>query len=256
MIALSDIERLRDQVGRKIDVRAINDHEFAIDVPLAFPDGDQCRVYVSKLPDAKWSVSDGGSAVMRASYASSVDVMGKGHADRFRQIVRFYGLTEAEGELRSVVVGDIGDAVFTIAQASLDIVHLARLPKEKKPRKKAAYRKALDRIITSTIPTGAYVHRWHDAATDPDGLYPVAYRIDKPAKRPIFVFRADTTFQCMSSTMACLFYKQSSEFLSVAIFAEEERVSANEAIKLEREVDETFPSIKEEAKIKDFLAAA
>lgn len=142
MIAMNAAQHLRDAIAEQIGIREAGEGVFVVDVPWSYPDGDQCRVFVSKSKDGQWNVTDGGSSVMRASYADDVDVMDRGYVERFKQIVTLNGLAEDEGELMASAVTDIGRAVFAVAQASVDVVHLSRLPQER--ARAAQYRAQLN----------------------------------------------------------------------------------------------------------------
>ena len=117
---------IHEKIVSKIEVNEDGVNCFKVDIPLSFGDGDQCRFYISKTTDG-WLVSDGGSTIMRASFAGDVDVLDEAHIDRFKQIITLYGISESNGELTATApVGnfDLGDVVFGFAQAAIEIVEL------------------------------------------------------------------------------------------------------------------------------------
>ena len=127
---ISDLKsEIHEKISNKIEVNVgmINPFRekcFKVDIPLSFGDGDQCRFFISKTTDG-WLVSDGGSTIMRASFAGDVDVLDEAHIDRFKQIITFYGISESDGELTALAPDfDLGDVVFGFAQAAIEIVQL------------------------------------------------------------------------------------------------------------------------------------
>jgi hypothetical protein len=263
MIASNFEQYIHDQVASRIGIHAAGQDRVAVDIPLSFPDGDQCRAYVSRSEDGRWRVSDGGATVMRAAYAADVDVLGKGYADRFKQIVQLYGLSEIQGELAASAENDLGDAVFSIAQAAIEIVHLASLPKERVQAPKSLFTATLSRIVTSAIHAAhgkATVEpNWHSESYDPEELYPVDYRI-VPAKRallPLFVFGANSRTACMHATMACLFHKHhKNKFRGIAVYKAAAELPQAEVQRLNMEVDQVFTSTDDKDVIRNYLIAA
>lgn len=263
MIAPQFEQYIHEQVANRIGIHPAGDDRFAVDIPLSFPDGDQCRTFVSRSDDGRWRVSDGGATVMRASYAADVDVLGKGHAERFHQIVKLYGLSETNGELAASVETDLGDAVFSMAQAAIEIVHLSSLPKEKSPPTHSKFSATLGSIVKAAIRASNSKARveeqWHAQSYDTDILYPVSYRID-PEKRtslPLFVFGANSPITCIHSTMSCLFHKlHKSKFRGVAIYKSANDLPNAEVQRLDMEVEVAFPSIDDKNAIKAYLAKA
>lgn len=256
MIAPTIIDEIRRHVCNSIGVNEVEQGLIAVDIPITFPDGDQCRVYVSQDETGAWSVTDAGDAVMRASYQGSVDVLGKGYVERFRQITDLYGISEDMGELSIVSDGDIGQAVFSVAQATIDIISLARTRKDKPENVKSDFEKKLHDVVFESVPNARITQNWNDDEHDPDKLYPVTYRIENKtvSEKPLFVFGANTKSQCMHATMSCLFHKTKVGFRSIAIYGKMDRVGKSEFARLNREVEKHFPSIKDSAEMKDYIA--
>lgn len=256
MIAPNFVEFIREQVAGRIGVKAIGDR-IAVDIPLAFPDGDECRVFVSRSDDGKWIATDGGSTIMRASYSGAVNVLGRGYAARFRQLLNLYGLSEDKGLLKTSDEREIGDAVFTIAQACMDVVHLANTPKEKKPRVESNFEKKLSRIVADAAKAGRIHRYWHDAEHDPNARYPVTYRVDSngPSQKSLLIFGANSKLNCMHSTMASLFLNPwRKDCNSVAVYNSKSDTFKAEAQRLNEQMDKVFPSIEDDTTLKDYIA--
>lgn len=125
MISSNLKQQIQEAICKEILVKETKDSSFTVDIPLWYPDGDRCRLYVEK-DDNEWIISDGGVSIMRAAYADNVNVTSKPYRDRFNKILEAYKLTEAEGELVAESGEDLGNSVFLLAQASIDVIHLAR----------------------------------------------------------------------------------------------------------------------------------
>lgn len=255
MIAPGDLEsRIHDLVAARIGVHGMGDGTFAVDLPLMFPDGDECRIYVSPKPNDRWDVSDGGASVMRASYALSVDVTSEGYADRLSMLAAMHGLTVDHGEVLRRDTDDLADAVFSMAQASIDVVQLAKTPKARPVEKTVDFRATLARIVTRAVgarstPTAG----WFNEQIDPKKRYPVTYRIETLSK-PLFVFGANSKTTCMHATMSCLFHKMNKyDFTSIAVYESEEAIAKAESERLDELVDRHFRSTDEREEIDAFI---
>lgn len=255
MIALEPTQQLRDAIAEHIGVNETEPGVYVVDVPWSFPDGDQCRVFVSKSQNGKWNVTDGGSSIMRASYANEVDVLEKGYIERFRQIVSLYGLREDEGELLVDESQDVGGAVFTVAQASIDVVHLSRLPKDRSHSPKSRFIEKLSSLIESTVSAEHLKRDWTDTVNDKKQLYPVTYRIDPSRGDPIFLWAVRSPNSCRRAIMSCLFHKlHTGEFLATAVYAKESALPTQDVARLNQQVERSFPSLRDADAIQKYLA--
>lgn len=253
MIASSYEQQIRQAIADQLGIHRKDDSRFAVDLPLAFPDGDCCRVFVSRNEDGSWRVGDAGSSVMRASYEESVDVLSKGYRPRFQQIVTLHGLEESRGEIVRASTHELGASVFAIAQAALEIVNLAATPAEKKKKKPSEFRAKLSRIVLDSVGDLAK-EDWHDPEQDPEGLYPVTFRIDA-SPTAIHIYGASGASSCVHSVMSGLFYKDFAGIRSVAVYANADAIPKRETVRLDKLVDKRFASLDDPAAIKQYLRA-
>lgn len=258
MIASNSTQKIRDAIAERIGVREAEQGVYIVDIPWSYPDGDQCRVFLSKSNNGNWNATDGGTSVMRAAEAANVDVMGRGYIDRFRQILELYRLTDDEGELLANDQTDLTDAVFSVAQASIDVVHLSRMPKEKEHSQESTFDKRLGRLIESVVSANNLQKNWTDEKNDSDGFYPVSYRIDPSHGSPIFVLGVESVGECVHATMSCLFHKSiKTKFRGAAVFADQARLRGKrEVARLQKQVDVSFSSLAKSDEIKQFLDKA
>jgi hypothetical protein len=253
MIAPSPFHELHERVSESIGIKELDNGTFAVDVPIAFPDGDQCRIYASRNLAGTWTVTDEGTAVMRAGYENGADVVGKRYADRLRHIVEFYGLSETGGELIAKDKADVGAAVFSIAQAAIEIVNLAKTPKERGERKTSKFERRLSRIVHDAF-DGQEERRWYDVQKDPGSLYPVGYRIANPNARQLFIFGVNSASACAHATISCLFHRNlKTEFIGLAIFRDEDQMPRKEVARLKNAVDRSIASVSNKRSVMNFL---
>ncbi len=255
MIAIEPAQKVRDAIAENIGVKEVGEGVYIVDVPWSFPDGDQCRVFVSKSDDGNWTVTDGGSSVMRASYAGEVDVLGRGYVERFRQIAMVYGLREDEGELLAEKCPNIGDAVFAVSQASIDVVHLARLPKERSPQQKSRFAEKLSNLIGSHVSADHFQHNWTDDAHDADHFYPVTYRIEPSRGKEVLLWGVRTSMSCNRALASCLFHKLHRSFRGTAIYANKSDLPQTDVERLDQQVERSFSSLRDAASLGDYLSA-
>lgn len=253
MIAMDPTSELRAAIAEQIGVNVVDKDVFTVDVPWSFPDGDRCRVMVSKRGDGLWSVSDGGASIIRASYTDDTNLLDRGYVDRFRNMIQLYGLSEVDGELVAHDSEDVGEAVFLVSQASIDAVQLSRLPREKVKPKKSHFQEKLGKLIRSAVPSDMVESDWTDETEDEDRLYPVSYRVNRTALPPLFVLGVESNSECVHATMSCLFHKRfRRDFRSAAIISPRANFRRRERARLEHEVTATFELSAPES-IRQFL---
>lgn len=241
MIAPNTIEQIRKAVCESVSIQEVAQETFSVDLPLELPDSDPCRIYVGKTGEG-WRVFDDGNSVQRASYEAEVNVLGTGYIDRFRQITEFFSVEESMGELSIRSIDNLGEAVFRMTQVAIEIVNLARSPKDRESsQRRNAFAEKLSSVITRAIPESNYIRNWTNPETDVDKLYPVDYRIENTKSFPVCIFGAATARQCMHSTMSYLFHKSSnSKFHSIAILGNPDRLPRGEKQRLVNAVEITF----------------
>lgn len=119
--------RLHCHVAQQIQVNPAENGSFTVDIPLQYDDGDGVRLHVSREGES-WRVDEDGDAANRATnFACEEDLMAGKRGKLVRQIVELYGLTLENGGISKMSGGDIGDVIWTVAQAALEIARLNRL---------------------------------------------------------------------------------------------------------------------------------
>lgn len=89
---------------------------YCVDIPLYCPDGDAVRLYVLQDDSGQWVVTD--SMPIDRDYGDNrIDDI-----SRFVDgVIELYGIEIIDGHLTKTTDGPLGDAVFLVAQASIQI---------------------------------------------------------------------------------------------------------------------------------------
>lgn len=253
MISATITHRIREQLANRIEIESKDRDSCIINMPFVFDDGDPCGFMLTKGSDDTWYLSDKGVTARRASYIGA-DLLAPGHVERFRSIVGFYGMTEENGALLLPVRhDDFSDAIFTFTQACLEMVNLAKMPKERSETVKTDFSKRLAKLVESAIPENHRVAHWHHPTLDPEHVYPVDYWI-KGKSRDLYLFGVSNPMHAARATIACYHYKRSkADFKSVAIYDHEEKLSPRDTVPLNEIVDKRFPRVNERRSIQEYL---
>lgn len=176
MIATDYANLIRERICSEISISPVNDSRFSVGIPLLYGDGDSCRIFVTAGAGGEYLLRDGGF-VLSSSAIDGVDLLARGHVDRFRRISEFYGVKEINGELTmDADSNDLGDAVFVFTQACLELSRLGELPREVS-RKAKAFNVRFRRDVEQSAEVARLERRWHDPSRDKAGVYRVDYRI-------------------------------------------------------------------------------
>lgn len=252
-MSIKIINTIRQQVASDIRLSASTDTRIRIGTPFLYDDGDSCGFFLERNESEGWAVTDFGDVLMRAGYAD-VDLLSEGYKTRLGRTMEFFGITESDGSMILPVVDDrFGDAIFTFAQASLEMVRLAHLPKERKLKEQSKFKRRFTELITKTVPSNNLEHNWHDPSSDPEGLYPVDFRIHSD-DQDWYVFGIGTQNKCLHATISCQRYKiLSRPFSGLAIYRDKGRLPENATKPLDAVVEEKFSSIAESDQIEGFI---
>jgi len=251
MIAADFPEKIRQQLANSVDISATEDG-FSIYLPFVFDDGDPCGFSLGRSANGAWVLSDEGDTITRASYVGP-DLLTKGYTERLHKITSFYGIEEERGELTlSVDEDNFSEAIYTFTQACLEVVNLAKTPRQK-TTEKSNFAQKLGKIIERSLPSDILTPRWHHPEHDSERIHTVDYHIQGQS-REWYLFGIPTQHSAMRATIACYHYKKANvDFESIAIYDKEESMSTKDTIPLNEIVDRHFPRIAERKTIVEFL---
>lgn len=171
MIAQDIPAMIRERVCAEIQVKDTG-NRLAIALPLTFGDGDTCRLYVTPEADGTYTVTDGG-LVLATAFSEGVDLLSEGYSERIANLMELHGASERARELRTTVrVSDLGDAIFSMTQACLEIAKLSEVPPELAPKRRA-FAQRFNRVVERTVPSA--VKGWRDETRDPKKIYLIDY---------------------------------------------------------------------------------
>jgi len=246
------INTIREQVAS--DIRLVSDGDkIKIGTPLLYDDGDACGFFLDRDAAGQMFLTDLGDILFRAGYAD-VDLRAAGHRSRFERTLEFFGVSTSDGMMVMPITneGGLADSIFTFAQASIELVKLANLPSEKKRKERSRFRATLSRLITEIVPRDRLEERWHDQQLDPNGYYPVDFRIRSP-RTDWYVFGVGSE-NCLRATISCQAFKlRQQRFSSLAIYRDKTDLPDRETKPLDEVVNQKFDSISESDRIADFI---
>lgn len=149
----------------------------SVSMPLTFGDGDSCSLFVSQDEDGSLTITDDGLVVAVAS-GQGIDLLSSGYATRFNQLAAFFGASAIKSELQiKSSRSDVGDAIFSLAQACLELSKLGELTPETKKRGKS-FNAAVSRLIEEALGDNRFDKNWHHPQLDPKSIYQVDYRCE------------------------------------------------------------------------------
>lgn len=246
------VNLIREQVASDINL-AHDGNRIRIGVPLLYDDGDTCGFYLEETPTGL-VLTDLGDVLMRAGYHDA-DLLSSSYRTRVQRTMEFFGITENEGNMTMAVSNsDVGDSIFTFAQASLELVRIATLPKERKKSQEIRFKDKLSRIILAEIPSSRLVPNWHDEASDPDHVYPVDYLVRADDTRDWYIFAVGTQNKCLRSALSCHHYRGlSRDFSGLAIYRDRSSLPATATKPLEDVADARIDSIGDTGGIRSFI---
>ena len=254
MIALDLSNKVRELIAADIPIESLSSDRIVVYMPFMYDDGDHLSIYIDNKNGA-WSLSDEGDVLKRTS-ESGLNFGRPENADRLKNLIEFYGVTESNGALNISADDEmLADSIFTLTQTCLEATWLAKTPKAAARTEGQRFPIKLERLVTSAISAERLKHNWHDPVFDPERIYPVDYRIDSSV-RQLFLFGVTNVPSCMRATITCLHYeKVGANFSAVAVYDDEGALPVRYAKQLNEVVDTRFPRINESRQIKNFLKA-
>lgn len=245
------IDSIRSQVAADIRLSPTADR-LRIGTPLTFDDGDACSFFLIQQGE-QLVLSDLGDIFTRADYQET-DLRASGHRARFDRLLDFYGMREDSGQLVMAVAPDkMGGAIFSFAQASLELVRLARTPADRKKRAERKFRAKVGKLVRSLIPANKLDENWYDREEDPNKYYPVDYRIHGTTA-DWWVFGVGTSTKCLKATVTCQHYRLlKRKFRGVAIYKNEDELPKSATAPLDEIVERKFTRFGDDGAIAAFL---
>lgn len=252
MIAFDLAHKVREQIASDIEVETINSTKLIVHMPFVYDDGDPCSIYVDRVGENRWLLTDDGDVVKKA-YDAGTDLRKSLHLERFQTLIGFYGVADNNGRLNLEANDDaLTDSIFTLTQTCLEASWLGKPRQSPRAEESKLFAHKLDRLVKKTVGENRISRNWVDKVYDPNGTHPIDYRID--SKRQLFLFGVPNQLACLKATVSCQHYKlRGADFLSVVVFDHEERMPKKTADQLREVADRAFPRVGERAAIAEYL---
>ncbi len=195
-----------------------------VESPFTFPDGDHFPIYLSEAAAGRVKLSDLGHTLMHVSYEHDVDLFyGGTRASLREQIVREAGIEEENGIFSVEATPDqLTGALFRLGQALTKIHDLTFLGRE---RASSTFYEDL-RGLVFTILDEDVVKADYLLPEVPDANhYPVDYRIEGKAGRPVFLYGIPGRDKARLTTiMLSHFLIHNVSFESVIVYADQKEI--------------------------------
>lgn len=173
MIAQDLSSIIQSQICDEIRV-AVSGDRVAVSMPLTFGDGDACRLFVSQREDGTLTITDDGLVVAVAS-GQGIDLLSPGYATRFEQLAQFFGANAVNRELQiQSNRSDVGDAIFCLTQACLELSKLGDTPERKKRGQN--FNANFAKLTEEAFGDEPFEKNWHHPEYDPKSIYQVDYQ--------------------------------------------------------------------------------
>lgn len=245
------VSEIQKAICSQISLSQADDGEtIQVDLPFVFDDGDQCYVQLAQA-NGGFIIEDAGETLFKTGY-SNTDILGPGHSERLKKLLRFYGIDQQDGVLTATAdsTNELGSRVFTLLQVILEVMNLSKLPAASKPAKRDFARK-FSTAIRSAIPEHSLEAKWTDETKDPNRLYLADYSVKRDSDRWL-LFGVHTNPKCLQSSVVSQHHKYESD--KIHSFAAVDSRVADKYVELLRDISDTVMYLdREQDAIQEFL---
>jgi hypothetical protein len=180
MITNGTLDFIKNQIADQFLVNHFVDDMVEVSVPYFSGDGDGYTIFVKRIGNNRWSVTDLGETINQVS-VTGVDLLNERYAEQLKRIAHYFDLTISEGKLSTEKDDDtLGEAIHTMTQACFEV---GRLTQPAAARMRREGQREL--ILKKTIPLIKRVvgrkklhFDWNDPVNDLEGAYPVDIMLD------------------------------------------------------------------------------
>lgn len=243
------INSFRKKVCDEVEIEPEGLHRFIVHTPFMFDDGDHF-VVVLRRDAERWILTDEGHTLMHLTYGG-VDLAKGSRARIVDESLAAHGVENKRGELiLDVPNEEFGDALFSYLQALSRTATVSRMTTE---RVASTFMEDFRSLMTAELPAERLEFDWFDAGHDPDGKYMVDCRINAHP-RPCHVFAINTDLKCSNTTISCLMHERfGRDFMSVALFEEQESIGRKPLAQLSDVVHKQFSSLGDRQRIQEYF---
>jgi len=242
VIATEEIEReFRSAVSGAVELHPEGQGRFRVFTPFTFDDGDLISP-VLRNDAGRWVLSDEGNTQMRLSY--DLDDRALQAESRRKMIDNALATGHVEdrnGELIVPVGHDgYGNALFSLVQAILRIMDVKLQTRE---AVRSTFLSDVASFVERVVPLGGRVRNWHDPELDPDGHYPVDWRV-RTQSEPLFIFALSSEGKVKDATITLhQFEKWGRGFRTVGIFEDQARITSKTLARFTDVAEKNFSAL-------------
>lgn len=249
MGATMNIDDLARHLSSQIVVEVSPDRQY-ISTGFIYPDGDSVNIYLSQKRE-NGTVSDGGTTCEKL--ADRGISLRKGHKSVVDFIQNRFGVQVVSGVVTKDLSSeeDYGQSCLAVCEA---VAFLASLSYQKTESRTSQFQIEVDRFMDERIsPKRQFERKWTDARVDPNGVFPVDYRMNG-AGTPRHLFAISSGGKTELVAAVTSFLKLNGVGIpTVAIVDPESTLGDTKAHRLELVLDAIYFGIKgQEKQIESF----
>ena len=231
MAATANIQSV-EEIERDFKAKVISEislvpeglNRFVVDLPMTFDDGDALPIVLKKEGDA-WVLTDEAHTFMQLSYAlTDEELRTASRREIIDRALANFSVENRNGELVLPIPGEsYGDALYSFIQTLLKVDAVRYLSRE---RVQSTFVQDVKHLLESVVASPERIaENWHHPNRDPQGIYPVDYRVNG-IKKPVFIFALNSETKTEIATATLLrFELWKLDYKSVGIFDEMENFS-------------------------------
>ncbi len=224
-MSIDTIEReFKAKVCENVRIASEGLERYRVFTPFTFDDGDGLSIVLKKDGNGRWVLSDEANTYMRLTYDMDERDFHRGPRQlSISNALSLFQVEDRDGELVLGVPDEMyGDALFSFVQAILKIADVSYLSRE---RVRSTFMDDFRALMADAAPSERLAFDWHDAARDPQAMYPVDCRVNGMDK-PLLVHALASDGKTRDATISLLqFEKWDMPFRSLAIFENQETIS-------------------------------
>lgn len=200
-------------------------------------------MYLRRLDDGRFELTDGGHTFMHMSYSMDVDSLLSGNRARLLEgaLARF-GVEDRDGELVSATHQDsLGSAFLEYVQALIQVSDLRYLSREVV---RSTFLEDFRSVFAAEFEERAHFD-YVDPVRDPKGEYPIDCLVNGTSERPAAVFAITGNDRCKEATITVQQFRWwQRPLFTVGVFEAQEDVNSRVLARFSNPTDKLFAYLK------------
>jgi hypothetical protein len=258
---LEDLTGIRAELCRSLcaDVNVIprDDGSLLIDTPFYFPDGDGFTMYLQRLGNGGFKITDKGATMMRLSYEQDVEKLREGTRSRILdQILGEMGVQDDRGEFSlEAPANRLGDSIFRFGQALTRIHDLSFL---NRVQVESTFYDDLQTTLADVIGAQRLIRDYAAPGVPKSDQYRADFGVE--AARPLLIFGVPSGTKARLATVVIQYLRQQQfAFHSLVVYQDMAALPRADVARLTDAANDQVANVDAETirrKVSDSLALA